>query len=108
MTEIFFVKSNDRYKGFICHGHAEYAEPGEDIVCSAISALTINTVNSLEVITKDKFDINADGEEGDLSVFFTEPVSDNGNLLMESLELGLTTIASEYGEQFVKVEIQEV
>ena len=108
MTEIFFVKSKGKYKGFICHGHAEFADPGEDIVCSAISALTINTINSLECITKDQFDFSADGDDGHMSMFFKDEATEGGNLLMESLELGLNSIASQYGEQFVKVEIQEV
>ena len=30
-------------------------ENGQDIVCAAVSALIINTVNSLETFTKEKF-----------------------------------------------------
>ena len=34
---------NNHYTGFRCDGHAGYAELGEDIVCSAVSVLTLNT-----------------------------------------------------------------
>ena len=109
MTEIFIVKSKGKYKGFICHGHAEYAKKGsDDIVCAAISTLTINTINSLEIITKDEFELTTDSAEGDMSMFFKGDVSEGGSLLMESLELGLNSIVSQYGKRFVKVEIQEV
>ena len=33
-------------EGFSLKGHAGYAEYGSDIVCSAVSMLTINTLNS--------------------------------------------------------------
>ena len=38
-------------QGFRCIGHAGYANVGEDIVCSAVSVLVINTINSIEVYT---------------------------------------------------------
>ena len=38
-----YKDKNNHYTGFRCDGHAEYAEPGEDIVCSAVSVLTLNT-----------------------------------------------------------------
>ena len=37
----------------LSRGHAGYAEEGQDIVCAAVSALIINTVNSLETFTDD-------------------------------------------------------
>ena len=108
MTEILFVKSNGKYRGFECHGHAGYADEGEDIICAALSVLTINTINSLDLITKDEIDVETDDISGDMKVYFKKDSSKGGELLMESLLLGLTSIASQYGEQFVKVEIQEV
>ena len=35
-------------EGFSLKGHAGYAEYGSDIVCSAVSMLTINTLNSIK------------------------------------------------------------
>ena len=40
-------RSDGLYCGFSCTGHAEYADPGEDIVCSAVSALTQTCVYGL-------------------------------------------------------------
>ena len=62
MTEVILIKTANHIVGFECLGHSGFARRGKDIVCSAISTLTINTVNSLEKIadvdievkTKDK------------------------------------------------------
>ena len=42
-------------EGFSLKGHAGYAEHGSDIVCSAVSMLTINTLNSISEFTSDAF-----------------------------------------------------
>ena len=57
MITIKVRKKNGSYVEFISKGHAGYAEAGQDIVCAAVSALIITTVNSLEKFTDDKFDV---------------------------------------------------
>ena len=48
MTKITIFRNHDgEYLGFDCLGHAGYADEGEDIVCAGISALVINTINSI-------------------------------------------------------------
>ena len=45
----------NKYKecvGFQTEGHAEYASPGQDIVCAAASILVINTINAIEEFTE--------------------------------------------------------
>ena len=49
----------NRHKdGFIIAGHAGYAEPGKDIVCAAVSALTQAFIASVEELTQDKIKYN--------------------------------------------------
>ena len=49
MTKVIIQKTeNGNYKGFTCKGHSDFAAKGEDIVCASISALVINTINSME------------------------------------------------------------
>ena len=56
MTHVSIIKTrNGEYKGFSCIGHSGYAEQGEDIVCAAISVLVINTINSLDELTGERF-----------------------------------------------------
>ena len=69
MITIKVRKKNGSYEEFISKGHAGYAEAGQDIVCAAVSALIITTVNSLEKFTDDKFDVQ---ERMDLFPFISE------------------------------------
>ena len=108
MTQITIVKSNGTYRGFECHGHADYAEEGSDIVCSAISVLTINTMNSIDHFLDDVIEVTTNPESGDMQCYFIGDVSKEATLLMDSMYLGLTSIESQYGKKFVTVEIQEV
>ncbi len=51
MTKITIFRNHDgEYLGFDCLGHAGYADEGEDIVCAGISALVINTINSIGLL----------------------------------------------------------
>ena len=54
MTKVtFYQNSENQCVGFTSEDHAGYAQEGEDIVCAGISALVINTVNSIEDFTED-------------------------------------------------------
>lgn len=47
MIRVTFFREQGRLVGFDCVGHAEYAEPGKDIVCSAVSVLAQTAVLGL-------------------------------------------------------------
>ncbi len=49
MTTITFYKTNGIYYGFEEQGHTGFAESGEDILCSALSAMTMLIINTIEV-----------------------------------------------------------
>ena len=49
MTTITFFKKNGVYYGFKETGHSGFAEEGNDIVCSALSAMTMLIINAIEV-----------------------------------------------------------
>ena len=62
MTKITIFRNHDgEYLGFDCLGHAGYADEGEDIVCAGISALVINTINSIGLFTENAETIAAGG-----------------------------------------------
>lgn len=106
MIEItVFIKDND-YIGVKTKGHADYADAGEDIVCAAVSVLTINTLNSIETFTDDDF--TCEEEDGYLEYHLTEPVSEAAKLLMKSLVLGITDIWKNYGDTYIKIVNKEV
>ena len=49
MTEILFYRHNGSFWGFTENGHTGYASAGEDILCSALSAMTMLVVNACEI-----------------------------------------------------------
>ena len=49
MTKVVFYKSGDTFWGFEEQGHSGFAASGNDIVCSAISAMTMLVINAIEV-----------------------------------------------------------
>ncbi len=49
MTKIVFFRSGGVYYGFEEHGHTGYADAGDDILCSALSAMTMLVINTIEV-----------------------------------------------------------
>jgi uncharacterized protein YsxB (DUF464 family) len=49
MTTITFYKTGGFYYGFEEEGHTGFADSGEDILCSALSAMTALIINSIEV-----------------------------------------------------------
>ena len=48
MTTVTFYQSNHVLYGFSTEGHTGYAEAGSDILCAAVSSLTIFVVNTIE------------------------------------------------------------
>lgn len=112
MTDVEIIKSlnSKNYLSFSVSGHSGYSEEGNDIVCSAISFLTINTINSLEKFTNDKITVKQDNENAIIRCEFEHSPSFEAQILMKAFELGITDLASKkgcYGD-FVNLMIKEV
>ncbi|MBR4513751.1 MAG: ribosomal-processing cysteine protease Prp [Lachnospiraceae bacterium] len=93
---------NGRINGFVLSGHANYAKHGKDIVCAAVSMLAINTVNSIETLTEDEFEVEQ-GESGELSFRFTKEPSKEGQALLDALRIGLESVKAEYGSSYIEI-----
>ena len=98
---------NGKYVGFSVKGHAGYDIHGKDIVCSAISMLVINTVNSLEKLTDAKFRCDTD-KSGKIILEFQDEVSPEAELLVDSMILGVESVVEQYGKSYVRLMIKEV
>jgi len=98
-----FHNKNGAVCGFEAEGH------GLDIVCSAVSMLTFNAVNSVEAFTGEEIACEYPAD-GDGWLRFTMPgLKDGGEnreaeLLMASMALGLRSLAEEYPKE---IKIQE-
>ena len=108
MITVTVQKADDHCVGFICSGHAGYADEGYDIICAAVSALAVNTANSLEAFTEDPLLIEG-GEEGYLKCILTDfsHVSGEARVLMDSFLLGLDMISQNCEEEFLQIVLQE-
>ena len=106
MITVTIYKDSSQYNRFTVEGHAGYAQKGFDIICAAVSALTVNTVNSIEAFTKDR--LLAEEKNGFLTCQFEGPLSSQAALLMDSMVLGLTDIQNNYGKQYIRLIFKEV
>ena len=66
MTTIIFYKADGFYYGFEEQGHTGYGESGEDILCSALSAMTMLIINAIEVTYQCNVDYDIDEKTTDI------------------------------------------
>ncbi|MBQ8546565.1 MAG: ribosomal-processing cysteine protease Prp [Clostridia bacterium] len=62
MTKVVFFKSNGAFWGFEEQGHSGFASSGDDVLCSAISAMTMLVINAIEVAYSSEADYDIDEE----------------------------------------------
>ena len=109
---VIYHNKNKQPCGYCILGHAGFAKKGEDIVCSAVSILAINTINAIEVLANTPFYCNAKEEEGGyLEVVVTDlkqckQVHD-AELLLKTMILGLESIAEQY-KKYIRLTHKEV
>ncbi len=68
MTKITFLRRNGIFWGFHETGHTGFGEEGDDILCSAISAMTMLILNTLEVSYECPVDYKIDEKTTDITV----------------------------------------
>lgn len=66
MTKITFFKKNGIYYGFRESGHSGYADSGNDIICAALSAMTMLIINAIEVSYASGVDFTMDEASTDI------------------------------------------
>ena len=110
MTTVLIRRDrNHSYKGFLCIGHAGYAKRGKpDILCAAISALTIGTINSLEELAGERVVVAQDASTGFLKCDFETTLQEKSNFLLDSMVFSLENLSREYGEKYLQVRFEEV
>lgn len=108
MINICFKRNSGNILGFNIEGHAGYGEEGEDIVCSAVSALSYTIVNGITEVLKIGVEhIIKDG-------FLQLNLRDNNldeiekcQVLLETMLLGFKSMEISYGD-YIKVQVEEV
>ncbi|MGX7199100.1 ribosomal-processing cysteine protease Prp [Enterococcus nangangensis] len=88
---------------FVLTGHADSAPYGSDIVCAAVSALAISTVNGIEALAGFEPAVVMDNDQGGhLAMTLADDMNGEqltiSQILLENLLLGLQSVASENAE----------
>lgn len=98
---------------FKLEGHSGYSKAGSDIICSAVSLLVFNTINSIEAFTNEKFDYSLKEAGAYLSCEFPniEQNIDNHDvkLLLDTMLLGIQSLEEqEEYKKYVRIYDKEV
>lgn len=87
------IKVKIRKNGIRMEGHADRSVNGQDIVCSAVSALTCSLINAITDLTDNR--IRAETGSG-RTIIEWQKLSDKGRVLVDAWFLGIAAINQEY------------
>ncbi len=68
MTKVVFLRRGGVYYGFREQGHTGYGESGDDVLCAALSAMTMLIINAAEVAYASDVEYTIDEETTNISV----------------------------------------
>ena len=99
----YYYDDDFSIRGFCLKGHADYAEIGYDIVCSAVTSNAIAVINSLDKLVKVEFE-KVIGKEGHIECIVKDGyledskllLNDKTDLLFEHFKLTMEMIKGEY------------
>ena len=106
-TVTIYNDKTGTHKGFVVKGHSGYSRSGRDIVCSAVSILTTNTINSIEKYAEDPISYDTNEKGTFIRLEIKENTSHDAQLLIDSMILGLSHLAKAYPKN-VRLMIEEV
>lgn len=89
---------NDRHLVTRCviKGHAEYDDPGYDIVCAAVSAISCTAILGLQGIAQQKGVYT--NQSGECIISLQEEITQSGQDIIETMLLGLQEVSRQYSE----------
>lgn len=95
-------QTRDAIIEFTISGHAGFADPGEDIVCAGVSAISFGTINAIQALLQIELDIEMEQESGFLHCVIpsvpTEDTHEKIQLLLAAMVISLESIAAQYGD----------
>jgi len=108
MINARFIKKCEKIVSVKLSGHAESSDDGYDVVCSAVSAVSITITNGITEILNIKPIIGI--EDGFLSLDLnklTNKEIESSQILLETMLLGLKNIEINYSD-YINVVLEEV
>ena len=68
MTKIIFYRKDGVFYGFEEHGHTGYGESGDDVLCAALSSMTMLILNTIEIAYASEVEYIIEEETADITV----------------------------------------
>ena len=115
MTKVIFYRRDGIFYGFEEHGHTGYADSGNDILCAALSAMTMLLLNTIEVAYASDVEYTISEGTADITVKAPCALPDSGaeenkRYAVAGLFMGyyyqLCDLTEEYYD-YLEVEIQD-
>ena len=99
----------DHVSGFTITGHADAGKYGQDIVCSAVSVLSITTVNGLQEVVGLDVSVDSDDKNGgylsvEIPVIANSKKCLQADAILKTFENGMADIASSYSD-YIKLKV---
>ncbi|OFI07215.1 hypothetical protein CLOACE_04060 [Clostridium acetireducens DSM 10703] len=108
MINVIFKKKSNKILSYKLEGHANFVDEGYDMVCSAVSGISLTIANGITEVLKIPCQLNV--KDGFLNIDLSSCSSkdiDKAQVLMETILLGLKSVEANYGK-YIKVKIEEV
>lgn len=97
---------NTFIQSFEMSGHANSGPYGQDLVCAAVSAVSIGTINAIHTLTGVNLVSDVEEKGGfihcDVPSNLSKEIFDKVQLLMEGMIVSLKSIEEEYGK-FIQI-----
>ena len=93
MIRINVDKENNQIKKITLEGHANYDEYGKDIVCAAVSATYLCTVNAILSLNKNSIQVNNNKAKQEIIV---NTYDDTTNTLLKNMINCLESLEKQY------------
>jgi uncharacterized protein YsxB (DUF464 family) len=114
MTKVTFLKRGGAYYGFHETGHTGWGESGDDVLCAALSAMTMLIINVIEVSYGSSVEYTIDEKTTDITVKAYGAVNDPDDRkrfaisgLIEGYFLQLSDMLEDYYDYLDVEEISE-
>jgi len=108
MTLVKITRRKNKIVSVYCDGHADYGEEGEDIVCAALSSIVQTAALGLMQVACLPVEYKVDNKDAKLSMTLPHKldIEDriNADMILETMFLGISDLATEYG-RYIKIEI---
>lgn len=106
MIRVVFKTRGHKLTAFKMTGHADAGPYGYDIVCAAVSALSISTVNGLKTVAHTRPTVKQDEQNGGFLEVTTIDPGNDAQVIMKTFLNGMLDIQEGY-HQHIQVQMVE-